>query len=76
MKLGFRRQRKPLAERPDEGKRRANSLIHDWLALHDGLDVRVGFVCECPRAGCTEAVWLTGEQFERATRDPAWAARI
>ena len=60
--------------KPDDDKRLANSVIHDWLARHDGLDLRVGFVCECSRAGCTEAVWLTGEQFERATRDPASAA--
>ena len=66
--------RRPAGCPPDVEKRRANLVILDWLASHDGLGLRTGFVCECPTTACTEVVWLTGEQLARGCLEPGWAA--
>jgi hypothetical protein len=55
-------------------KRRVNDLMRDGLRRDE--TERIAFFCECVRADCYQAVWLNGDEYDRARDDPEWAAMI
>jgi len=63
-------------ETPAALRRRMNELMRgDGLRRRDEVEA-IAFFCECGRADCYRAVWLSGREYDRARTSPEWVALV